>query len=56
MIVTFVYLVKENSDGFGNEFLNFISKINIARLGYHRKIEKALLMLESINTNEVIQL
>ena len=50
-----LYLVKENSDGFfGNEFLNFISKINIARLELSMKnFEKALLMLESINTNEV---
>ena len=39
---------------FGNEFLNFISKINIARLELSMKnFEKALLMLESINTNEV---
>ena len=50
-----LYLVKDNSDGyFGNEFLNFISKINIAKLELSKKnFEMALLMLESINTNEV---
>ena len=50
-----LYLVKDNSDGFfGNKFLNFISKINIARLELSKKnFEMALIMLESINTNEI---
>jgi len=50
-----LYLVKDKSDGyFGNEFLNFISKINIARLELSKKnFKMALLMLESINSNEV---
>lgn len=50
-----LYLVKDNSDGFfGNKFLNFVSKINIARLELSKKnFEMALIMLESINTNEI---
>ena len=50
-----LYLVKDKSDGyFGNEFLNFISKINIARLELSKKnFEMALIILESINTNEI---
>ena len=50
-----LYLVKDNSDGFfGNKFLNFVSKINIARLELSKKnFEMALIILESINTNEI---
>ena len=50
-----LYLVKDNSDGFfGNKFLNFVSKINIARLELSKKhFEMALIILESINTDEI---